>query len=95
MSRIFVKIMPEKKLTKENYENLPRMIEETCVAEWTHIPVSYTHLDVYKRQEEIGNPVYPPAKRKLKEHGIDCSGKYAVQLKRSDYCLLYTSFLGQ
>ena len=26
MSRIFVKIMPEKKLTKENYENLPRMI---------------------------------------------------------------------
>ena len=35
--------------------------------------------------EEIGNPVYPPAKRKLKEHGIDCSGKYAVQLKRSDY----------
>ena len=34
-SRIFVKIMPEKKLTKENYENLPRMIEETCVAEWT------------------------------------------------------------
>lgn len=37
MSRIFVKIMPEKKLTKENYENLPRMIEETCVAEWIHI----------------------------------------------------------
>ncbi len=36
MSRIFVKIMPEKKLTKENYENLPRMIEETCVAEWTY-----------------------------------------------------------
>lgn len=35
--------------------------------------------------EEIGNPVYPPAKRKLKEHGIDCSGKYAVQLKRIDY----------
>ena len=41
MSRIFVKIMPEKKLTKENYENLPRMIEETCVAEWTHILLSY------------------------------------------------------
>lgn len=40
MSRIFVKIMPEKKLTKENYENLPRMIEETCVAEWTHILLS-------------------------------------------------------
>lgn len=27
--------------------------------------------------EEIGNPVYPPARRKLSEHGIDCSGKRA------------------
>ncbi len=33
----------------------------------------------------IGNPVYPPAKAKLAEHGIDCSGKRAVQLTRSDY----------
>ena len=35
--------------------------------------------------EEIGNPVYPPARQKLKEHGIDCTGKTAVQLRRSDY----------
>ncbi len=35
--------------------------------------------------EEIGNPVYPPARRKLKEHGIDCSGKTARQLTRVDY----------
>ena len=27
--------------------------------------------------EEIGNPVYPPARRKLAEHGIDCQGKTA------------------
>lgn len=27
--------------------------------------------------EEIGNPVYPPAKRKLAEHGISCEGKRA------------------
>lgn len=33
----------------------------------------------------IGNPVYPPAKAKLAEHGINCSGKRAVQLARSDY----------
>ena len=33
----------------------------------------------------IGNPVYPPAKAELKRHGIDCSGKRAVQLKREDY----------
>ena len=35
--------------------------------------------------EEIGNPVYPPARRKLAEHGIDCAGKTARQLRRSDY----------
>lgn len=35
--------------------------------------------------EEIGNPVYPPARRKLAEHGIDCSGKTARQLRNSDY----------
>ena len=35
--------------------------------------------------EEIGNPVYPPARRKLAEHGIDCTGKTARQLKRDDY----------
>ena len=35
--------------------------------------------------EEIGNPVYPPARRKLAEHGIDCVGKTARQLKNSDY----------
>ena len=35
--------------------------------------------------EEIGNPVYPPARRKLSEHGIDCSGKRAHQLLKSDY----------
>ena len=27
--------------------------------------------------EEIGSPVYPPARRKLAEHGIKCSGKMA------------------
>ena len=26
--------------------------------------------------EEIGNEVYPPAKRKLSEHGIGCKGDY-------------------
>ena len=35
--------------------------------------------------EEIGNPVYPPARRKLAEHGIDCAGKMARQLTNSDY----------
>ena len=35
--------------------------------------------------EEIGNPVYPPARRKLAQHGISCEGKRARQLQREDY----------
>ena len=35
--------------------------------------------------EEIGNSVYPPARRKLAEHGIDCKGKTARQMTRNDY----------
>ena len=36
-------------------------------------------------REEIGNPVYPPARRKLAEHGISCGGHAARQLRRADY----------
>ena len=36
-------------------------------------------------REEIGNPVYPPARRKLAEHGIPCAGHAARQLTRADY----------
>ena len=32
-----------------------------------------------------GNPVYPPAKRKLAEYGISCAGKTARQTNRADY----------
>ena len=35
--------------------------------------------------EEIGNPVYPPARRKLAEHGIGCAGKTARQMTAADY----------
>ena len=35
--------------------------------------------------EEIGNPVYPPARRILASHGIDCSGKTARQMTFADY----------
>ena len=43
--------------------------------------------------EEIGNSVYPPAKSELAKHGIGCSGKAAVQLKKSDYDK-YDYFIG-
>ena len=35
--------------------------------------------------EEIGNPVYPPARRILNAHGIACSGHRARQITRRDY----------
>ena len=35
--------------------------------------------------EETGNPVYPPARIKLAEHGIGCSGHHARQMTRRDY----------
>ena len=35
--------------------------------------------------EEIGNEVYPPARRKLAEHGISSKGKTARQMTRRDY----------
>ena len=33
----------------------------------------------------VGNPVYPPAARELKKHGISCEGKRAVQVTKADY----------
>ena len=35
--------------------------------------------------EEIGNPVYPPARKILAEHGITCNGKFARQMTFADY----------
>lgn len=35
--------------------------------------------------EEIGNGVYPPARRKLAEHSISCEGKTARQMTKQDY----------
>ena len=36
-------------------------------------------------REELGNPVYGPARRKLAEHGISCGGHRARQLQSQDY----------
>lgn len=35
--------------------------------------------------EEIGNPVYPPAKAELARHGISCAGKQARKLRKADF----------
>lgn len=34
--------------------------------------------------EELGNPVYPPARQELRRHGIDCAGKTARQVTLAD-----------
>ena len=36
-------------------------------------------------REEIGNPVYPPARRELQKHGIACDGHKARQVTMADY----------
>ena len=43
-------------------------------------------------REEIGNPVYPPARRELARHGIVCDGHAAHQITRKeleDYDYIY------
>ena len=34
--------------------------------------------------EEIGNPVYPPAQREMRKHGVRCDGHAARQITRQD-----------
>lgn len=55
------------------------MVQKAGLAERFHIESAATST------EELGNPVYPPARRKLGEHGISCAGKTARQMRREDY----------
>ena len=58
---------------------LKDMVKKRGIAEQFHIASAATS------SEELGNPVYPPARRILKEHGIDPSGKTARRMTREDY----------
>ena len=55
------------------------MVERAGLSDRFHIESAATST------EEIGNAVYPPARRKLADHGIGCAGKTARQLRRDDY----------
>ena len=55
------------------------LIQKAGLASQFHIESAATS------REEIGNPVYPPARRKLAEHGISCNGHAARQLTNRDY----------
>lgn len=50
-----------------------------------HSAIEFEIASAATSTEEIGNPVYPPARRMLAMHGIDCSGKTARQMTARDY----------
>ena len=58
---------------------MKKMVSDAGIADQFEIASAATST------EEIGNPVYPPARRKLAEHGISCEGKTARQITRRDY----------
>ena len=58
---------------------MKRLVSEAGLSDQIEIASAATST------EEIGNPVYPPARRKLAEHGIGCEGKTARQMTQHDY----------
>ena len=58
---------------------MKKTVADAGLSDYFHIESAATST------EEIGNEVYPPAKRKLAEHGISCKGKTARQMTRQDY----------
>lgn len=51
----------------------------------SHLEQKFLIASAATSREEIGNSMYPPARRKLKEHGILADGHRARQMERSDY----------
>ena len=58
---------------------MKRLVEEAGLADRFEIASAATSY------EEIGCPVYPPARRELARHGISCAGKTARRLEKDDY----------
>jgi protein-tyrosine phosphatase len=55
------------------------------LVEQAHLSSEFEIASAATSTEELGNPVYPPARRKLAEHSISCDGHHARQLTRADY----------
>ena len=55
------------------------LVDEAHLGDSIHVASAATST------EEIGNPVYPPARRKLAQHGISCDGHSARQIRPDDY----------
>ena len=58
---------------------MKKLVNEAGIADKFEIASAATS------SEELGNPVYPPARRKLAEHGIGCAGKTARRITAADY----------
>ena len=54
------------------------LVEKAGISDRVHIASAAVS------REEIGNPVYPPARRELQRHGIDCHGHAAHQITRRE-----------
>ena len=57
---------------------LKDMAAKAGVSQKFHIASAATSRD------ELGSPVYPPARRELNRHGIRCDGHHARQITRQD-----------
>lgn len=58
---------------------MKKIVKEQGIDEYFEISSAATS------REEIGNPVYPPVRKLLSEHGISCKGKTARQITKEDY----------
>ena len=62
---------------------LKDMVQQKGIAEQFQIRSAATSTE--EIWNGIGNPVYPPAREILRQHGISCEGKRAVQVTKKDY----------
>lgn len=61
MSRLFRRIMPAKRINADTLSELPRMLEETCVAEATHSILSVLGLGCLRLWRGIGGVLFAAA----------------------------------
>ena len=57
MSRLFGWLMPRKQLDSHNLKQLPRMIQETCVAEFIHVILCFSGLWCVRIWQGLGGVV--------------------------------------
>ena len=58
---------------------MKHLVKQAGLESEFNIASAATHTD------ELGEPVYPPSRKKMAENGIDCSGKYARLMRPDDY----------